>query len=100
VAGLDEAEESGDESAAAREPAPPVVVARSPLADDLDRMWKELSTRKAAVVSSVEPARISRRLEAGTGWNQETLWATLGGIAMVTFVLGGLFVWIVYRLLA
>lgn len=93
-----------DEPADVEQPPPRVesnrVAAQSPLAQDLDRMWKELSTRKAAVVSSVEPARISRRLDPGLGWTQEALWKTLVGISLVTFALGGLFVWVVYRLLS
>lgn len=72
------------------------VVAESPLAQDLDRMWKELSARKTTVVSRAEPVRITRELETGLGWTQEALWRTLVGIALVTFFLGGMFVWIVY----
>jgi hypothetical protein len=59
-------------------------------------MWKELSARKTTVVSKTEPVRITRELETGLGWTQEALWRTLVGIALVTFFLGGMFVWIVY----
>lgn len=81
------------------EPAPAASArfAPSPLAQDLDRMWKELSTRNPTVVSAAEPARIAPRPEAAAGWTQEALWKTLSGISVVTFVLGGLFVWILYR---
>jgi len=94
-------QESMRDDEAQDEPAPASsarVVAESPLSQDLDRMWKELSTRKTAVVSTVEPARITQRHEIAPGWTQDALWKTLAGIALVTFVLGGFFVWIVYKL--
>jgi hypothetical protein len=86
----------------------------SSLSGDLDRLWQVLDSRRAAPVSSrttVEPAtllipaadkaRITAResdvpgLEEG--WTQEMLWPTLAGIAVVTFALGAVFVWVLVR---
>lgn len=79
-----------------RESVPSRVVTASPLSQDLDRIWKELSSSNPAVAPRADSARIAAP-DAGPGWTQEALWKTLAGISLVTFVLGGLFVWIVYR---
>jgi hypothetical protein len=81
--------------------------AESPLIADLDRLWQVLDSRRApaaghatVVIPAPEQARITpREDEPLEGWTQEMLWPTLAGIAGVTFILGALFVWVLFRLL-
>lgn len=80
----------------------------STLAADLDRLWQVLDSRRASPVTSratvvipaPEQARITpRETDPMDGWTQEMLWPTLAGIAGVTFILGALFVWVLFKLL-
>lgn len=82
--------------------------AESTLVADLDRLWEVLDSRRApaaashatVVIPAPEQARITpREDEPLEGWTQEMLWPTLAGIAGVTFILGALFVWVLFRLL-
>ena len=76
----------------------------STLASDLDRLWKVLDSRRTAtvVLPQSDKARITRddRDDADVmeGWTQEMLWPTMAGIAVVTFALGALFVWVLSRM--
>jgi len=52
------------------------------------------------VIPAPEQARITpRETDPMDGWTQEMLWPTLAGIAGVTFILGALFVWVLFKLL-
>lgn len=88
-----------------REPEPPRAEApTSTLSSDLDRLWKVLDSRRTAtvVLPPADKARITRddRDDADVmeGWTQEMLWPTMAGIAVVTFILGALFVWVLSRM--
>ena len=93
-----------DFSAFAAEPQRPA--AQSNLSADLDRLWQGLDSRRTSAVStptvvipSSNHARITPRHEdSSDGWSQETLWPTMAGIAVVTFALGALFVWVLVRM--
>ena len=52
------------------------------------------------VIPSADKARITtREPELDEGWTQEMLWPTLAGIAGVTFILGAVFVWVLFKAL-
>lgn len=76
----------------------------SNLSSDLDRLWKVLDSRRTAtvVLPPADKARITRDdredAEVMEGWTQEMLWPTMAGIAVVTFALGALFVWVLSRM--
>jgi hypothetical protein len=101
-------------------PEPPRKAAESTLAGDLDRLWQVLDSRRATAVTTtreqpvIEPATLlipaadkaritPRGIEpvqpVEDGWTQEMLWPTLAGIAVVTFLLGAVFVWVLVRAL-
>ncbi|MCB9935635.1 MAG: hypothetical protein H6840_08065 [Planctomycetes bacterium] len=82
--------------------------AESSLSADLDRLWTVLDSRRNAaaasratvVIPAPEHARITHNQDQPLeGWTQEMLWPTLAGIAGVTFALGALFVWVLFKLL-
>jgi hypothetical protein len=85
--------------------APPVEPAPA-LGADLDRLWSLLDSRSLArtptvVLPAAEKDRITPRAddaEVMEGWTQEMLWPTMAGIALVTFALGALFVWVLSRI--
>ncbi|MBZ0135222.1 MAG: hypothetical protein K8I27_02475 [Planctomycetes bacterium] len=91
------------EASPRREPEPRVPAASS-LSSDLDRLWKVLDSRRTAtvVLPAADKARITRddRADADVmeAWTQEMLWPTMAGIAVVTFALGALFVWVLSRM--
>lgn len=77
--------------------------ASSRLSHDLDRLWRTLDARRmpAVVMPPSERAAATGRDDLEPeGWTQEALWGTLIGIAGVTFILGGLFVWVLFKLLS
>lgn len=96
----DEADDDDDDDTSPpfRMPEPPA----STLAGDLDRLWKVLDSRRTAtvVLPAADKARITRddQPESMEGWTQEMLWPTMAGIAVVTFLLGALFVWVLSRM--
>ncbi|MCB9893302.1 MAG: hypothetical protein H6839_02510 [Planctomycetes bacterium] len=78
--------------------------AESTLSADLDRLWEVLDSRRHSVAHStvVLPAADKTRItpredELLDGWTQELLWPTLAGIAVATFILGALFVWMLLK---
>lgn len=104
----------------AEEPAHRPVSSRMPesaLSGDLDRLWQVLDSRRSAAITAtraeptIEPATLlipasdkARITPPGQeltedGWTQEMLWPTLAGIAVVTFMLGAVFVWVLVRAL-
>ncbi|MCA8916835.1 MAG: hypothetical protein KDB90_15690 [Planctomycetes bacterium] len=98
----------GDEPEPESEPAPAATARRpaaeSTLSADLDRLWEVLDSRRhsaahaTVVLPAADKTRISpREDEPLEGWTQELLWPTLAGIAVATFILGALFVWMLVK---
>jgi hypothetical protein len=91
------------------EPEPAAATSRRPAAEstlsaDLDRLWDVLDSRRhsaahsTVVLAASDKSRIApREDELLEGWTQEMLWPTLAGIAVATFALGALFVWMLLK---
>jgi hypothetical protein len=77
-------------------PATARVVAETPLAKDLDRMWKEFSIRKTGVIPKHGLTPPVGR--SGTAARpQGAMWQTLAGITVAGLIVGGIFIYVLVK---